>query len=158
MEINTKFDIGQKVWYIKNNIVKSAKILSIQTNNIEKNTEIIYKFNKINSFFCKEEMCFATKEEASLKCDIINKKVILKFNIKDRIYVIDRDIWEKNKWVIMYSNYYIEDIKRYKNIIYYIILKWNGNEDGYVDVYCNEKNCFTTYEEAKQECRRRNGK
>ena len=65
MIIKTKYNVGERVWYIDDNKVKSNQLACIDIschNSIEPRTEILY--TPANSFrnYCESEI-FASKEE-----------------------------------------------------------------------------------------------
>jgi len=63
MEVETKFDIGDKVWLIYNNLVTALKVSGYRITIDESfNPEIVYTLN-YNCLEVAESQLFKTKEE-----------------------------------------------------------------------------------------------
>ena len=64
MEIKTKFDIGQKVWFVNLGMIKHFYISGIQIFTTEIHN---YYFDNLQGIWYGENLLFATKEEAEQK-------------------------------------------------------------------------------------------
>ena len=78
MEIRTKFNIDDEVWYIDMEQDKwfiftghTHKIKAIEISVVSKD---YYEVEYIGLYYMREEDCFATKEEAQKECDRRNGK------------------------------------------------------------------------------------
>jgi hypothetical protein len=77
MEIRTKFNVGDKIWTILRAFDGKwyMYIMFIVTQIIiDKYLGILYVRHNDCDLWCKEENCFATKEEAQKECDRRNGK------------------------------------------------------------------------------------
>ena len=77
MEIKTKFNINDEVWFIDMEHDKwfiftdhTHKIKAIEISVVEGN---YYEVEYIGFYYMREEDCFATKEQAQAECDKRNK-------------------------------------------------------------------------------------
>ena len=76
MEIRTKFNVNDTVWYITlrfvlGYIVEKGKVIDIRTYNSKDKKEIRYFLGK---GYVKEQDCFATQAEAQAECDRRNNE------------------------------------------------------------------------------------
>lgn len=69
MKIETKYNVGQEVWFMEDNKVKNEEILKLSFIKDGTNESVIYYFFKIeynmlkHERFISEQETFATKEE-----------------------------------------------------------------------------------------------
>ena len=73
-EIRTKFNVGDKIWFISciSNVYDGSIEAVVGQEDKEKGIRIMYLFEDYG--WVKEQDCFATKEEAQKECDKRNEK------------------------------------------------------------------------------------
>ena len=76
MEIRTKFNIGDKIWFISciSNVYDGSIEAVVGQEDKEKGIRIMYLFEDYG--WVKEQDCFATKEEAQKECERRNANKI----------------------------------------------------------------------------------
>lgn len=75
MKIETKFDIGQEVWFIFDRVLWGERLLSVEKSKIygiDITNDIKYYFETL-PYDYKEEHIFLTKEEAEIKLQELKK-------------------------------------------------------------------------------------
>jgi len=63
MEVNTKYDLEDKVWVVNNNKVEKQTVTGIVVFHTEYNIEIEYELNSVSNIYIPEHLLFKTKEE-----------------------------------------------------------------------------------------------